>query len=236
MADHGKRYTEAAATVEKNKIHTPEEAIEAVKKSATAKFDETIEASIKLGVDPRHGDQMVRGTVNLPFGTGKIPRVAVFARGEKADQAQQAGADIVGAEDLVAKIQGGWREFDRLVASPDMMPIVGRLGRILGPKMPNPKAGTVGPDIAKIVSELKSASRADFRVEKAGIVHVSFGKASFPAENLLKNFKTLISALLKAKPGSAKGRYLQSITISSTMGPGIKIDSQKAQALAEAVK
>jgi large subunit ribosomal protein L1 len=233
MANHGKRYNNSATLVEKAQLYEPAEAMELVKQAASAKFDETVEVSINLGVDPRHGDQMVRGTVNLPFGTGKVPRVAVFAKGEKADQAREAGADEVGDDDLVAKIQGGWREFDRLVASPDMMPVVGRLGRILGPRMPNPKAGTVGPDVAKIVRELKSASRADFRVEKEGIVHAPIGKASFPAENLMANFQTLITALMKAKPGSAKGRYLKGITVSSTMGPGIHVDTQKAQVLAE---
>lgn len=233
MAEHGKRYNEVVATVEKTKIYEPTEGIELAKKNATAKFDETIEVAIRLGVDPRHGDQMVRGTVNLPFGTGKVPKVAVFAKGDKADQAREAGADEVGAEDLVAKIQGGWRDFDKLVASPDMMPVVGKLGRILGPRMPNPKAGTVGPDIAKIVRDLKSASRADYRVEKAGIIHAPIGKASFPTENLVQNFATLVGALLKAKPGSAKGRYLQTITVSSTMGPGVRLDSQRAQVMGE---
>ena len=219
--------------VEKLNGGDPVEVLAAVKEAASAKFDETIEVAIRLGVDPRHGDQMVRGTTSLPHGTGKIRRVAVFAKGEKAQQAEEAGADIVGAEDLVKKIEDGWREFDILVATPDVMSMVGKLGKTLGPRMPNPKAGTVTMDIDKVIRDIKSASRIEYRVDKAGIIHMSIGKASFTTEQLTENLSALISALLKAKPTSTKGRYLRKITVSSTMGPGIDVDTQKAQAIAE---
>ena len=233
MADHGKRYQEAIKTIEKNRIYEPVEAIELIKSAASAKFNETVDVAIRLGVDPRHGDQMVRGTASLPHGTGKVRRVAVFAKGEKAQDAIDAGADTVGAEDLVAQIQGGWREFDILVATPDVMSIVGKLGRTLGPRMPNPKAGTVTMDVARVVKDIKSAARIEYRVDKAGIVHMAIGKVSFESDQLKENLATLIAALQKAKPSSAKGRYFKKITISSTMGPGINIDTQKAQALVE---
>jgi large subunit ribosomal protein L1 len=206
-----------------------------VKKTANAKFDETVDVAVRLGVDPRHGDQMVRGTTSLPFGTGKARRVAVFAKGEKAAEAEAAGADVVGAEDLVEQIRNGWREFDVLVASPDMMSIVSRLGRTLGPRMPNPKSGTVTTDIAKVVREIKSASRVEYRVEKAGIIHMAIGKVSFPTEQLLDNFTVLVNALLKARPQAAKGRYLRGITVSATMGPGFSVDPQVAQSISEKI-
>ncbi|MGQ9525279.1 MAG: 50S ribosomal protein L1 [Armatimonadota bacterium] len=230
---HGKRYKELVALVDKQKVYDPQEAVQLVKKTATAKFDETVDVAVRLGVDPRHGDQMVRGITTLPYGTGKVRRVAVFAKGDKAKEAEEAGADVVGAEDLVERIKNGWRDFDILCATPDMMKIVGQLGRLLGPRMPSPRSGTVTMDIGSVVRDIKSASRAEFRVEKAGIVHMPIGKVSFPEEHLLANLGALIQALLKARPPAAKGRYLRDITISSTMGPGIKVDVQKAQALAD---
>ena len=214
-------------------IYEPSDALELVKKTANAKFDETVDVAVRLGVDPRHGDQMVRGTTSLPHGTGKARRVAVFAKGEKATEAQDAGADEVGAEELVEKIRNGWREFDVLVATPDMMSVVSRLGRTLGPRMPNPKSGTVTMDITKVVRDIKSASRVEYRVEKAGIIHMPIGKVSFPTEQLLNNFTTLLNALLRARPQTAKGRYLRGITVSCTMGPGFKIDTQVAQTMSE---
>lgn len=233
MPVRGKRYQEALAKIGKNENGDIADAIQAVKDAASAKFDETVEVAVRLGVDPRHGDQMVRGTTTLPHGTGKVRKVAVFAKGEKAQEAIEAGADTVGAEDLVQQIQNGWRDFDILVATPDMMSMVGKLGRTLGPRMPNPKAGTVTMDVGKVVRDIKSASRVEYRVDKAGIIHMPIGKVSFTTEQLTENFLALISALLKAKPAAAKGRYLKKITVSSTMGPGIEIDPQKAQAAAE---
>jgi large subunit ribosomal protein L1 len=233
MPKHGKRYEEVAKLVDKTKEYDPIEALTLVKNTATANFDETVDVAVRLGVDPRHGDQMVRGTTTLPHGTGKVRRVAVFAKGEKAEQALAAGADVVGAEDLVQKIQNGWRDFDILVATPDMMPIVGKLGRTLGPRMPNPKSGTVTQDIDKVVRDIKSATRVEYRVDKAGIIHMPIGKVSFTVEQLAENLAALLSALIKAKPAAAKGRYLKKITVSSTMGPGINVDVQKAQAMAE---
>jgi len=233
MPKHGKRFNELVKSVDQQQAYEPEAALDLVKKTANAKFDETVDVAVRLGVDPRHGDQMVRGTASLPFGTGKARRVAVFAKGEKAEEAQQAGADVVGAEDLVEQIRNGWREFDVLVATPDMMSIVSRLGRTLGPRMPNPKSGTVTMDLAKVVREIKSASRVEYRVEKAGIIHMPIGKVSFPTEQLVDNFTVLLNALLKAKPATAKGRYLRGITVSSTMGPGFQIDPQLAQAMSE---
>lgn len=233
MPDRGKRYQEAAKQIEKVAAAEPQDALAAVKEAASAKFDETIEVAIRLGVDPRHGDQMVRGTTSLPHGTGKVRRVAVFAKGDKAKEAEEAGADIVGAEDLAAQIQGGWREFDILVATPDVMSIVGKLGKLLGPRMPNPKSGTVTMDISRVVQDIKKAARVEYRVDKAGIIHLSIGKASFTPEQLTENLAALISALLKARPAAAKGRYIKKLTVSSTMGPGVDIDVQKIQALAE---
>lgn len=233
MTERGKRYQEAIKAIEKNHTYDPVEAIAVVQQTASAKFNETVEIAVRLGVDPRHGDQMVRGTSSLPHGTGKVRRVAVFAKGEKAQEAIDAGADTVGAEDLVAQIQNGWRDFDILVATPDVMSMVGKLGKTLGPRMPNPKAGTVTMDVARVVKDIKSAARVEYRVDKAGIVHMAIGKVSFTPEQLKENMATLIAALQKAKPASAKGRYFKKITISSTMGPGIGIDTQKAQALVE---
>ncbi|MHB1001098.1 MAG: 50S ribosomal protein L1 [Armatimonadota bacterium] len=233
MPIRGKRYQDATKAMDITKVYDPSEAIAAVKEAASAKFNETVDVAIRLGVDPRHGDQMVRGTASLPHGTGKVRRVAVFAKGEKAQQALDAGADTVGAEDLVAQIQNGWREFDILVATPDVMSMVGKLGRTLGPRMPNPKAGTVTMDVERVIRDIKSAARVEYRVDKAGIIHMAIGKVSFSVDQLIENLGTLISALLKARPSSAKGRYLKKITVSSTMGPGIDIDVQRAQALAE---
>jgi large subunit ribosomal protein L1 len=233
MPKHGKRYNELLKSTDTKQVYEPAQALEMVKKTANAKFDETVDVAVRLGVDPRHGDQMVRGTTSLPFGTGKARRVAVFAKGEKATEAEAAGADVVGAEELVEQIRGGWREFDVLVATPDMMSIVSRLGRTLGPRMPNPKSGTVTNDISKVVQEIKSASRVEYRVEKAGIIHMPIGKVSFPTDQLVTNFTTLLNALLRAKPQSAKGRYLRGITVSSTMGPGFQVDTQVAQSISE---
>ena len=233
MPVRGKRYQEALKKAANLIAAEPADALAAVKEAASAKFDETVDVAVKLGVDPRHGDQMVRGTTTLPHGTGKVRRVAVFAKGEKAQQATDAGADTVGAEDLVAKIEGGWREFDILVATPGVMSIVSKLGRTLGPRMPNPKAGTVTMDVERVVKDIKSASRVEYRVDKAGIIHMAIGKVSFTVEQLVENFSALISALLKARPTAAKGRYLKRITVSSTMGPGVDVDLQKAQAVAE---
>jgi large subunit ribosomal protein L1 len=233
MPNRGKRYLEAAKTVGEGVPRDPEEAVELVKQAASTKFDETVDVAVRLGVDPRHGDQMVRGTTTLPHGTGKSRKVAVIAKGDKAAEAEQAGADVVGAEDLVQKIQQGWSEFDVLLATPDVMSIVGKLGPILRARMPSPKSGTVTMDIGRAVREIKSASRVDYRVEKAGIVHAPIGKVSFPKEHLVANLQALISALVRARPPAAKGRYLKRITVSSTMGPGVDIDTQKAQAMAE---
>jgi len=234
MPKHSKRYNEVARDVDTKAIYEVAEAIELVKKTATAKFPETVDVAVNLGVDPRHGDQMVRGTTNLPHGTGKVRRVAVFAKGEKAAEAEAAGADTVGADELITQIQQGWRDFDILLATPDMMQNVGRvLGRTLGPRMPSPRAGTVTNDIGRVVRDIKSASRVEYRVEKAGIVHMPIGKVNFTSEQLHENFNVLLSALVKARPGAAKGRYIKAITLSATMGPGFSIDPQKAQAAAE---
>lgn len=234
MAKHSKRYNEVARDVDTKAVYDVAEAIELVKKTATAKFPETVDVAVNLGVDPRHGDQMVRGTTNLPHGTGKVRRVAVFAKGEKAAEAEAAGADTVGADELITQIQQGWRDFDLLLATPDIMANVGRvLGRTLGPRMPSPRAGTVTNDIGRVVRDIKSASRVEYRVEKAGIVHMPIGKVSFSTEQLVENFNTLLNALIKARPGAAKGRYVKGITVSSTMGPGFTIDAQKAQSIAE---
>jgi large subunit ribosomal protein L1 len=229
MPTRGKRYVEAAKTVGKPEPMAPKDALELVKKTASAKFDETVDVAIKLGVDPRHGDQMVRGNTTLPHGTGKVRKVAVITQGDGIAEAEAAGADKVGGEDLVKEIQGGWMDFDVLLATPDVMGLVGRLGSILRAKMPSKKAGTVAPDIGRVVKEIKSASRVEYRVEKAGIVHAPVGKVSFEADQLVENFNALIGALVKAKPSSAKGRYLQRITVSSTMGPGIDVDTNEAQ-------
>ncbi|MCC6485462.1 MAG: 50S ribosomal protein L1 [Armatimonadetes bacterium] len=235
MPKHSERYQNAlkSAGVGKDQPLEPAAAIAAAKASSSAKFDETIDVAVNLGVDPRHGDQMVRGTTTLPAGTGKKRTVIVFAKGEHAKDAEDAGADEVGAEDLVAKIQGGWRDFDVAVATPDVMGIVTRLGRLLGPRMPNQKAGTVTTDVSRVVNDIKKATRVEFRVEKAGIVHSAIGKASFSDEDLVTNFNALIGALVRAKPAAAKGRYLKKITVSTTMGPGFQVDTQRAAAVAE---
>jgi large subunit ribosomal protein L1 len=234
MPNHSKRYQELATQLDRSRLYEPAEALALVKQTANAKFDETVDVAVRLGVDPRHGDQVVRGSTTLPHGTGKVRKVAVFARGEKAQEALEAGADVVGAEDLVQQIQNGWRDFDVLLATPDMMPVIGRaLGRTLGPRMPSPRSGTVTNDIGAVVKSIKSATRVEYRVEKAGIIHCPIGKVSFPTEHLVENFNALIQALLRAKPATAKGRYLRGITVSSTMGPGLKIDPQRAQQLAE---
>ena len=225
----GKNYIESAKLVDKNALYTPVEAMELAVKTAKAKFDETIELAVRLGVDPRHADQQVRGAVVLPHGTGKTVRVLVFAKGDRVKEAQEAGAEFVGAEDLVEKIQKeNWFDFDVVVATPDMMGVVGRLGRVLGPKglMPNPKSGTVTFDVAKAVQEIK-AGKVEYRVDKTSIVHVPLGKKSFGAEKLTDNFKVLMEALIKAKPAAAKGQYIKSISVSSTMGPGVKVNSSK---------
>ena len=225
----GKRYVESAKLVDRTNLYDVEEAVSIIKKTANAKFDETIEAHIKLGVDGRHADQQVRGAVVLPHGTGKKVRVLVFAKGDKVEEAQAAGADFVGGQELVPKIQNeGWLDFDVVVATPDMMGVVGRLGRVLGPKglMPNPKAGTVTMDVTKAVNDIK-AGKIEYRLDKTNIIHVPVGKASFTEEQLADNFQTLIDAIVKAKPAAAKGQYFRNVTITSTMGPGVKIDTTK---------
>ena len=227
----GKRYKAALAKVDRNKDHTVKDAVDLVKNNATAKFDETVEVAINLGVDPRHADQMVRGVCKLPNGTGRSLRVAVFAKDAKAEEAKKAGADIVGAEDLMKMVQDGQMDFDKVIATPDMMPLVGRLGQILGPKgmMPNPKVGTVTMDVAKAVADSKGGA-VEFRVEKAGIIHASVGKASFTEAALAENVSAFLGAIMKAKPTGAKGTYMQRVTLSSTMGPGVKIDVSEATA------
>ena len=225
----GKRYVESAKLVDRTNLYDVEEAVSIIKKTANAKFDETIEAHIKLGVDGRHADQQVRGAVVLPHGTGKKVRVLVFAKGDKVEEAQAAGADFVGGQELVPKIQNeGWLDFDVVVATPDMMGVVGRLGRVLGPKglMPNPKAGTVTMDVTKAVNDIK-AGKIEYRLDKTNIIHVPVGKASFTEEQLADNFHTLMGAIVKAKPAAAKGQYQRSVTITSTMGPGIKLNPVK---------
>ncbi len=225
----GKKYTDSTKLIDKAKFYDAEEALALVCQTAKAKFDETIELHVRLGVDSRHADQQVRGAVVLPNGTGKTVRTLVFARGDKAEAAKAAGADFVGAEDMVAKItQENWFDFDVVIASPDMMGVIGRLGKVLGPKglMPNPKAGTVTPDVAKAVTEAK-AGKIEYRLDKTNIIHCPIGKASFGAEKLTENFDTLMGAIVKAKPAAAKGQYLKSVCIASTMGPGIKINTSK---------
>jgi len=225
MAKLTKKQKAMENAVERDRLYGVDEAISIVKKNATAKFDETVEIALNLGVDPRHADQMVRGVVSLPKGTGKDVRVAVFAKGDKAEEARKAGADVVGAEDLMETIQGGTIDFDRVIATPDMMGIVGRLGKVLGPKglMPNPKLGTVTPNVADAVQAAKSG-QVEFRVEKAGIVHAGIGKASFEEADLKANFEAFVDAIVKAKPTGAKGKYVKKLSVSSSMGPGVKID------------
>jgi large subunit ribosomal protein L1 len=225
MAQVAKKYKAAAEKVDRNKRYKVDEAMGLVKQTATKKFDETVDAAINLGVDPKHADQVVRGAVVLPHGMGKAVKLAVFAKGDKAREAQEAGADIIGAEDLAEKIQGGFMDFDKVIATPDMMGVVGRLGKVLGPRglMPNPKVGTVTMDLQKAIKEQK-AGKVEFRVEKAGIVHVPFGKASFAPDALKANFNAIMEIIYKAKPQTAKGVYLKNVTVSTTMGPGIKLD------------
>ncbi len=226
---HGKKYVEAAKLIDKSKTYEAEEAVALVKKAASAKFDETVELHIRTGCDSRHADQQIRGAVVLPAGTGKDVRVLVFAKGTKADEATAAGADFVGGEELIPKIQKeGWLDFDVVVATPDMMSVVGRLGKVLGPKglMPNPKAGTVTMDVTKAIADIK-AGKVEYRLDKANIIHVTLGKASFTEEQLMENFNALMGAIVKAKPSSVKGQYLKSISIATTMGPGVKIVSNR---------
>lgn len=225
----GKRYVEAAKLVDKTQVYDIPEAVALVKKAASAKFDETIEAHLRMGLDGRHADQQIRGAVVLPHGTGKTVKVLVFAKGDKVDEATAAGADYVGGKELIPKIQNdGWLDFDVVVATPDMMGVVGRLGRVLGPKglMPNPKAGTVTPDVTKAVNDIK-AGKIEYRLDKNNIIHVPVGKASFTEEQLADNFQALIDEIIKVKPSAAKGQYLRSVTLTSTMGPGVKINTVK---------
>ncbi|MEQ1929434.1 MAG: 50S ribosomal protein L1 [Parvularculaceae bacterium] len=228
---HNKRINKARSNVDRAKAYSVDEAVKVVKANATAKFDESIEIAMNLGVDPRHADQQVRGVVSLPNGTGRNVRVAVFAKDAKAEEARKAGADIVGAEDLVQKVQDGFVDFDRVIATPDMMGLVGRLGKVLGPKglMPNPKVGTVTPNVAQAVKDSKGGA-VEFRVEKAGIIHAGVGKASFNEKAIAENVQAFISAVAKARPSGAKGTYIKKIAISSTMGPGVKIDTAAASA------
>ncbi|MDH5749243.1 MAG: 50S ribosomal protein L1 [Rhodospirillales bacterium] len=225
MAKHGKRFKKAGETINRQNFYDLGDALSLVKSNATAKFDETVEIAVNLGVDPKHADQMVRGVISLPHGTGKSLRVAVFAKGDKAKEAKDAGADLVGADDLAEKIQNGEMNFDRCVATPDMMAVVGKLGKVLGPRglMPNPKLGTVTPDVATAVRAAK-AGQIEFRVEKEGVVHAGIGKASFSADNLAENVSAFIDALNKAKPSGAKGTYLKRVSLSSSMGPGLKVN------------
>ena len=230
MAKEGKRFVAAKEGIDRKKLYELGEAVKMIKSRAGAKFDETVELAMNLGVDPRHADQMVRGVVNLPNGTGKTVRVAVFAKDAKAEDARKAGADVVGAEDLVDQIQGGTINFDRVIATPDMMPLVGRLGKILGPRnlMPNPKVGTVTPDVTGAVKAAKGGA-VEFRVEKAGIIHGGIGKASFSEDALLQNIKAFADAVQKAKPAGAKGTYVKRVAVSSTMGPGVHVDPSTLQ-------
>jgi len=229
MAKQGKKYQEAAKLIEAAKLYSPKEAMELVKKTSVTKFDSSVEVSVRLGVNPKYADQQVRGALVLPHGTGKSKTVLVFAKGAKIQEAEAAGADYVGSEELVTKIQGGWSDFDVAVATPDMMGLVGRLGKILGPKglMPNPKVGTVTMDVARAVNEIK-AGKIEYRTDKAGNVQTSIGKASFTDEQLLENYITLIETLIKVKPSGAKGQYIKSVTLSTTMGPGVPVDVLKA--------
>jgi large subunit ribosomal protein L1 len=235
MAQHGKKYLEAAKLVDRARAYAPAEAADLVKQTTTVNFDASVEAHLRLGVDPRHADQMVRGTVVLPHGTGKVVRVAVFAQGDKAQEALRAGADEVGAEDLVKRVEAGWLEFDVALAAPDVMGMVGRLGKILGRRglMPNPKAGTITFDLDRAVREVKGG-RVEFRVDKAGIVHVPVGKSSFEPEAIVANVTALVDAVNRARPSGAKGQYLKSLTIASTMGPGIRVDVPAVLAAAAA--
>lgn len=234
MPKHGKRFKEALTLVDRDKLYSPREAVKILKQFPDSKFDETVEISIRLGVDPRKADQMVRGAVSLPKGTGKTMRVAVFAKGEKAKQAEEAGADIVGDDDLAEKIGGGWLEFDAIVATPDMMPAVGKLGRVLGPRglMPNPKSGTVTDDVSRAVGDIKGG-RIEYRTDKHGNLHMIVGKKSFAETDLIDNYAAILDEVIRAKPAASKGRYLKSISLATTMGPGIRIDPQKSKDLVD---
>jgi large subunit ribosomal protein L1 len=227
MAKRGKRYRQLAESYDRQALHPVQDAIELVKKLATAKFDESVNVAIVLGIDPRKSDQRVRGVVQLPYGTGKKPVVAVIAKGEKAKEAEEAGADYVGAEDLVDRIEKGFKDFDYLIATPDMMRLVSRLGRKLGPLMPSPRTGTVTNEVGEVVRQIKSG-RLDFRTDPQGVVHAVIGKVSFPTEQLLENFRALLDALLKARPATQRGQYIRSITLSPTMGPSVKVDVGQA--------
>jgi len=227
MAKRGKRYRQLAESYDRQALHPVQDAIELVKKLATAKFDESVDVAIVLGIDPRKSDQRVRGIVQLPYGTGKKPIVAVIAKGEKAKEAEEAGADYVGAEDLVDRIEKGFKDFDYLIATPDMMRLVSRLGRKLGPLMPSPRTGTVTNEVGEVVRQIKSG-RLDFRTDPQGVVHAVIGKVSFPTEQLLENFRALLDALLKARPATQRGQYIRSITLSPTMGPSVKVDVGQA--------
>lgn len=232
MAKRGKKYQDAMKKIDRAKLYEPVEAMELIKETASAKFDETVEAAIRLGVDPRHADQQVRGAMVLPYGTGKTRTVLVFAKGDKAKEAEEAGADFVGAEDMVEKIQKeGWLGFEVAIATPDMMGVVGKLGRVLGPRglMPNPKTGTVTFDVARAVQEVK-AGKIEYRVDKAGNIHTPIGKASFEPEKLAANLKALVEQLIRVKPAAAKGQYIKGVTVSTTMGPGVKVNAQKITA------
>jgi large subunit ribosomal protein L1 len=227
MAKRGKRYRQLAESYDRQALHPVQDAIELVKKLATAKFDESVDVAIVLGIDPRKSDQRVRGVVQLPYGTGKKPVVAVIAKGEKAKEAEEAGADYVGAEDLVDRIEKGFKDFDYLIATPDMMRLVSRLGRKLGPLMPSPRTGTVTNEVGEVVRQIKNG-RLDFRTDPQGVVHAVIGKVSFPTEQLLENFRALLDALLKARPATQRGQYIRSITLSPTMGPSVKVDVGQA--------
>jgi large subunit ribosomal protein L1 len=233
MSGNGKSYRAALTKVDRNQRYLLEDTLRLVKETARAKFDETVEMAVRLGVDPRQADQNVRGTVTLPHGMGKTVRVLAFAKGEKEKEAQEAGADFVGSDELIKRISEGWFDFDKTVATPDMMATVGRIGKVLGPRglMPNPKTGTVTPDIGKAIKEIK-AGKLEFRVDKAGIVHVPVGKASFGAEQLIDNAKAVLMSILRAKPASAKGNYVRGVTLSTTMGPGIKVDLSQVRTMA----
>jgi large subunit ribosomal protein L1 len=236
MAQHGKKYTEARAKVDREREYTPHEAVRLLKDAKVAKFDESVEVHIRTGLNVRHADEQLRGTIALPHGLGKDVKIAVFARGDKAREAEEAGADVVGAEDLADRVQNeGFTDFDVAIATPDMMPVVGRLGRILGPqgKMPNPKVGTVTMDVAKAVEESK-AGKVEYRTDRTAIVHMNIGKTSFPDEHLLANYQAILEELIRAKPSAAKGKYLRSVVLAATMGPGIKIDPSRTKDLIEA--
>jgi large subunit ribosomal protein L1 len=234
MSRDSKRFKEAKRAVEPGRVYTPLDAAKLLKSVETANFDETVEIHMKLGVNPRHADQLVRGTLMLPHGTGKTIRVAVFAKGEKVTEAEEAGADVVGSEDLAAKIEGGWLDFDAAIATPDMMGVVGKLGRVLGPRglMPNPKAGTVTFEVGKAVKDMK-AGKVEYRTDKFGVVHLIIGKKSFDADKLVANYSEILGEIIRAKPAAAKGKYLRSVTMTTTMGPGVPLDTTKTRALLE---